>query len=425
MKKAINKLAKFWTGVIVLFPAYLGKSQTLSVDSILHIVEVSNPEFKVYDARINAYNEYAKGAKALEPPKVGAGFFMTPYNVSMWKNDATNNTSGMGLFVISGQQMITNAKKLNANANYMQSMAAVDSSMKKSMRNEIFMMVKMNYYDWVIKKKKWLVLNESESLISYLIKSTELKYTYGMDKLNAYYKAKALLAELQTLKLLIEQETRQKMSFLNTLMNRDKTIVFDIDTSYSIKNYEAGAVDSSYIAQKRSDFSVLTKQMNLLRAKQKFESSKKYPDYGVNFDHMIPFGTSPQQFSLTFMVSIPIAPWSSKMYSANVKGLEFEIYSLREKQSAFINQVSGNLNDLKIQMRSKKQQLKLTNEVLVPSMKKNYETELLAYEQNTEMLFMVLDAWQNLKLANLTYLDQLMELLTLQVQYEKETEVIK
>lgn len=51
-------------------------------------------------------------------------------------------------------------------------------------------------------------------------------------------------------------------------------------------------------------------------------------------------------------------------------------------------------------------------------MKKNYELSLLAYEQNTEELFMVLDAWQNYKLIQLSYYDQLMELLALQIEYE-------
>ena len=47
----------------------------------------------------------------------------------------------------------------------------------------------------------------------------------------------------------------------------------------------------------------------------------------------------------------------------------------------------------------------------------------LAYEQNTEELFMVLDAWQNLKLMQLNYVDQLMELAELQIQYENQLEI--
>ena len=101
------------------------------------------------------------------------------------------------------------------------------------MRNEMFAMVKMNYYDGMIMKKKLNIIKESEELMNYLIKSTELKYTYGLDKLNAYYKAKAMLGDVQTMKLMFEQELQQKIILLNTLMNRNKNEYFEIDTSYS------------------------------------------------------------------------------------------------------------------------------------------------------------------------------------------------
>jgi hypothetical protein len=56
-------------------------------------------------------------------------------------------------------------------------------------------------------------------------------------------------------------------------------------------------------------------------------------------------------------------------------------------------------------------------------LQKNFKTTLLAYEQNTEELFMVLDAWQTLKMAQLEYFNQVQELLLKQVEYEKENEI--
>ena len=138
-------------------------------------------------AKINAYNTYATGAKSLDAPQVGAGFFMTPYNPQMWKADPSMNTNGMGSFMISAQQMIMNPKKLNANSDYMKSMSGVETQMKGSMRNELYSMAKMSYYGWVVLKRKTTVLKESEGILKYLIESTELRYKYGMDKLNAYY----------------------------------------------------------------------------------------------------------------------------------------------------------------------------------------------------------------------------------------------
>ncbi|MFZ5552850.1 MAG: TolC family protein [Bacteroidota bacterium] len=398
-------------------------AQRLSLDSILHTVASENPVFDAWEARINAWNELAKGARALDPPQAGAGFFMTPYNPSMWKSDEAAGNPGMGSFMVSGQQMFINKKKRDANADYMNNMSSVDSAMKEDMKNEMLAMAKMNYYELLILHKKLLILNESEQLIEYLIKATELKYTYGMEKLNAYYKAKAMLGEIQAMKVMVLQETGQKKIQLNTLMNRKKDQPVETDTLFEIKNYEKTTTDSSLIASSRSGYKAISSEIRLLGSKQKYQSSQKYPDYGIRYDHMFPFGTQPQQFSLMFMISFPFASWSKSMYTANVASLNYEITEKKEIQRQYINEVSGKIEFIKVQIAGKKKQIELTEEIILPSMKKNYETELLAYEQNTEMLFMVLDAWQNLKTTQLTYLDQLMQLLLLQVEYEKELEI--
>ncbi|HLG40978.1 MAG TPA: TolC family protein, partial [Chitinophagaceae bacterium] len=295
--------------------------------------------------------------------------------------------------------------------------------MKNSMRNQMFSMAKMEYYEWLVLKKKLLILTESESLMNYLLKSTELRYNYGMDKLGSYYKAKGMLGDIQIMKLMAELEIKQKMIALNTLMNRDKEMIFDIDTTYSVRDYENVSIDTSDIVLARSDYKIINQNIYLLRTKQQYEKTKLLPDFGIKYDHMLAFGTQPQQFSVMAMVTIPIAPWSSKMYKSNLRGLGFEIEALKSQQQAYLNTISGSIQNLKAQLKSKKQQVELYEKTIIPSMKKNYETALLAYEQNTEELFMVLDAWQNLKLVQLGYLNQLQELLMLQVDYEKQMEI--
>lgn len=424
MMKKSNNILK---GIIILAIGLLNVpkmfSQVMTLERVLNEIEKNQPELKKYDAKINAYNTYATGAKSLDAPQVGAGFFMTPYNPQMWKADPSMNTNGMGSFMISAQQMIMNPKKLNANSDYMKSMSGVEAQMKGSMRNELYSMAKMSYYGWVVLKRKTIVLKESEGILKYLIESTELRYKYGMDKLNAYYKAKRMLGDIQTMIVMTNQEISQKMIELNTLMNRDKNITFDIDTVLKNNDYEKSIIDSTVIINSRSDFKVLKQNENLLRAKQSFENSKRLPDFGLKYDHMLAFGKQPQQFSLMAMVSIPIAPWSSKMYKSTVSGLNYEIESIKLEQQGFVNNVSGAIENIKVKIKNKKQQIELSEKVVIPSMKKNYETALLAYEQNTEELFMVLDAWQNLKLMQLNYLDQLMELAELQVQYENQLEI--
>lgn len=417
IKKMIGSVA-----MILLFGLQT-KAQVLTVDSIFNRIENYKPELKVYDNLINAYDTYANGAKSIDPPLFGTGFFMTPYNTQMWKADATTNYNGMGSVMLTAQQMFRNPRKLKLNYDYMKNVSKVERENKNFTKNELFFMAKMQYYEWLILKKKLKVLLESEELLKYLIELTELRYTYGLDKLNSYYKATGMLGDVQLMKIISEQEIGQNMIELNTLMNRNKQIVFDIDTNYTIKDYEAMTIDTGMIPGIRSDYKALDQSINVLHSRQLYEKSNLLPDFGVRYDHMFTFGTQPQLFSFMGMITFPIAPWSSKVYKSNVSGLNFEMNALKNQQSDLVNQVIGNIENLKIQIKSKKQQVKLYEETIIPSMRKNYETSMLAYEQNTEELFIVLDAWENLKVVQQSYLDQLMELIMLQIEFEKQLEI--
>lgn len=409
--------------LLALLLKHTAVSQTLTLDSVLKIIVKQQPELKVYDAQIKAYETYASGARSLDPPQIGAGLFMTPYNPMMWKADPMTGNPGMGSFMLSAQQMFMNPKKLNANASYMNSMAKVEREMKAAMQNDLFSMAKMNYYEWQVLKKKLKVLTESEELLSYLVKSTEIRYSYGMDKLNGYYKAKAMQGDIQNMKLMTELEIKQMRINLNTLMNRNPDIPFDIDTTLSVKNYEMSSVDTTQISSQRSDYKMYSQNINLLKSKQLYERSKRLPDFGIKYDHMLAFGTQPQQFSLMAMLTVPIVPWSSKMYKSSVAGLNYEMEVYKNRQQVILNQTAGELQKIQEELRNKKVQLALFERTILSSMKKNYETSLLAYEQNTEELFMVLDAWVNLKTTQLGYLDLVKDLLLLQVKYEKQLEI--
>ena len=88
-----------------------------------------------------------------------------------------------------------------------------------------------------------------------------------------------------------------------------------------------------------------------------------------------------------------------------------------------INQASGEANGLLSSLNSKKKQLQLFEENIIPALRRNYQTMQLAYEQNTGELFELFDAWQTLNMTQLDYLDQLQELLNMQAEMDKILEI--
>lgn len=399
-------------------------AQTMPLDSVLATIERTHPELRMYDAQVKAYETYATGARALDPPRFGAGFFMTPYNSSLWKASDMGGMAdpGMGSFMLSAEQMFTNGRKRNANAAYMEGMAKVEAEMRNATRNELFAMARRAYYEWIVMEKERKVLTQSEALLDHLVRSAEIRYTYGMDKLNAYYKAKAMLGDVQSMRLVNALDIDRMRIMLNTYMVRDQGTPLGVDTAFTPARPQAVVADSSAVVERRSDLHAIDRNIELLRAKQDVQRSVLRPEFGLKYDHMIAFGTQPQQFSLMGMVSLPIAPWSRKMADANIEGLGPEMLALRESRTALINATLGELTRLQAEMVSKQQQLDLYDRMIIPSMQSNYQTALLAYEQNTEELFMVLDAWINLRTAQLAQLDLLKDLYLLYASYDEQME---
>jgi len=406
------KLLKYIFFIVIGLPPTMLYSQVLTLDSITNTIKKSHPDLQMYDLQMKALNSYAAGAKSWDAPQIGTGLYMTPYNLA----------PNMGSWMFTIQQMIPNPAKLKANQNYMQSMSSVEQQTKNYEENQLLSQAKMNYFEWLVLKQKQLILKNNEDLLAFIIKVSEARYAYEKEKLNSIYKAKAALAELNNMQLMIENDILQKRISLNTLMNRDKNQLFEIDTNFIIQNYENELVDTTTLSHQRSDIKQFNQSIQVSLLKQKFEESKRKPDFGIRYDHATAFGSQPNQFSVMGMISIPIVPWSAKMFKANIKGLIFEVQAIEKQRESALNEANGMIQSLQQQIKSKKKQVKLYQDNIISALNNNYKTTLLAYEQNTEELFMVLDAWQSLQMAQLEYMNQLKDLLLLQVEFENKIE---
>ncbi|HEU5052087.1 MAG TPA: TolC family protein [Hanamia sp.] len=401
--------------VSCLFTVNAYGQQKMTLEDIFSIIQKNHPEMKMYDAQIRSLNEAAKGAKSWSPPEFGAGLWMTPYNFNRAKASAIDK--GRGSFMISVSQMFPNRKEQNANAEYLQALSSVNKENKKVSLNELFAEAKKNYYDWLVIKKKQTVLNDNEKLLNFIIQSTELRYKNNLGKLNSYYKAKAEIGKIENQREALNNQVEQKKIQLNTLMTQDKNEDFEIDTNFTIKNYTS--TDTNYLIGARSDIKAVEQELKVNQLQLNLEKAKQLPQFGVQYSHMFSFGQNPWIYTLMATVKIPLAPWSAGSYKARIESLKWKEQSFEAQKQVIINEASGQAESLLSSINSKKKQLQLFEENIIPALKKNYQVMQLAYEQNTGELFELFDAWQTLNMTQLDYLDQLQQLLDLQVQMDK------
>src|SRR5678815_5683248 len=182
------------------------KAQVMTLDQVVDSVASSHPVIKMYDNEIRAMDEAAKGARAWMPTQLGTGFFMTPYNTSMWKKEG--NEPGMGSLMISGEQMFPNRKKLDADEAYMVAMSSGEKERKNATLNELVAEAKQNYYEWVLLVRRLKVLRENEKILDFMIRNAEIRYRNNMEKISAYYKAKAAMGQLKNMQLMYDADIR-------------------------------------------------------------------------------------------------------------------------------------------------------------------------------------------------------------------------
>ena len=119
------------------------------------------------------------------------------------------------------------------------------------------------------------------------------------------------------------------------------------------------------------------------------------------------------------MMKIPLASWSSKMGKANMESLLWKATALESKKVMLVNEYSGMAYGMRNELELKKKQLRLYEENIIPALRNNYKSMQLGYEQNTEELFMLFDAWESLYMTQLEYTDLLNQALKMQVDIER------
>lgn len=404
------------TGVLtLLFTATF--AQQMSLPAVMDSIAANHPVVKMYNAEIRSMDAAAKGARSWMAPTVGAGFFMTPYNAKLWQRDG--DMLGMGSVAVSVEQMFPNKQKLDANENLMKAMSSVEKEKLFAALNENFQDAKKLYYSSIVLDKKLKVVKENEKMLDFMIRNAEIRYKNGLSKISAYYKAKAALGSSKNMQLMYENDLRVNRIRLNALMGRDALAPLEIEPEYNLNDYSLETFGQDLFYQNRSDLRGIDREINIAKLKQDLEKQNLKPEFGVKFENMFGFGGQPMQFSLMLMAKLPFVSWASGMNKANIESLKLKEEALQAQKEMMVNEYSGMAYGMRNELDLNKNQLKLYEDTIIPALKNNYKSMQLGYEQNTEELFMLYDAWEQLNMTQLEYFEILTKALQTQTEIDR------
>lgn len=404
------------TGVLTLLYT-TSYAQRMPLTAVMDSIAANNPVVKMYNAEVRSMDAAAKGARSWMPPTVGAGLFMTPYNPKLWQRDG--DMLGMGSVAVSVEQMFPNTRKLDANENLMKAMSSVEKEKLYAALNENFQDAKKLYYSSIVLDKKLKVVKENEKMLDFMIRNAEIRYKNGLSKISAYYKAKAALGSSTNMQLMYENDLRVNRIRLNALMGRDPLAPLEIEPEYNLNDYSLETFGQDLFYQNRSDLRGIDREINIAKLKQDLEKQNLKPEFGVKFENMFGFGGQPMQFSLMLMAKLPFVSWASGMNKANIESLKLKEEALQAQKEMMVNEYSGMAYGMRNELDLNKNQLKLYEDTIIPALKNNYKSMQLGYEQNTEELFMLYDAWEQLNMTQLEYFEILTKALQTQTEIDR------
>ena len=394
-------------------------STYISLEKLLQEVEANYPSIIQYQYNIQALQAKTEGVKSWMPPTFSTGLMRFPYNMMMLKekNDPMNQAG----ITFSIEQMIPNQSKLKAKKNYLNSLSEIEIRKSDWTKNELRREAKILYYNRFVNERKQIIITESEEILNLLLTTAEAKFSGNQSQLQTIFKAKAKLAELKNMQYMLLGIIAESNIGLNILMVQDVNSTFEIDTLIEPKNYSYTSNDTSNISN-RSDITAMSKYIQSMQLEQKAMKIGNRPDFGMRGEHMQMFGM-PNQWSVMGMMTIPIVPWSSKMYSSEAKSIGFQILAMEQEKQSMQLMAKRMLAEKLIMLNYESGQYANYKNEIIPAFENNLQANLLGYKQNTGDFFVLLDAWEMLLMKKTELYDKLLNILKLEAEYEYEKEI--
>ncbi|HWW42160.1 TolC family protein, partial [Pedobacter sp.] len=388
----------------------------VKLDTILNRIEKNNLLLQTYALKAESYKYKAKAGTAWMAPMVGVGTFMTPYPGQVVMDDRDK-----GSVMLQLEQDIPNPAKQNAQKRYIESKGDVDMAGRAIAMNTFKAQAKSLYYTWIVASQRIQILQENDKIMQMMKKIEQIRYPYNQSQLSGVYKASAKIEENQNMIRMQRGDIAKAKAWLNSLMNLPGNQELEIDTNYTPKFIPESALDTTLLARQRKDILQMEQNIRSMKLGVGAMKAQAKPDFKLRFDHMSPLsGMMPKAYSVMGMISIPIAPWSSRMYKSEVKAMNYEIQAMEKERSGMLQESQGMLYGMQYEIQSMEKRIAAMEDKIVPALKKTMDADFANYQENKLQITAVMGSWEALTMMQNNVLDEKMKLYQMIIDYEKE-----
>jgi len=413
----MDKLLKI-AGFFFLLPVigFAQQKEVMSLAEIIQKIDSSNILLQSYSLKAEGYKYSADAATAWMPPMVGIGTFMTPYPLQKVMDDRDK-----GSLMLRLEQEIPNRSKLQARKAYIQSQGNIENATRDITLNDFKAQAKRQYFTWLVALQKLKVIERNERILMAMKKIEEVRYPYNQSQLSTVYRAEAEVQKNRNMLLMPDGDIAKAKAYLNALMNRPGNQDFIIDSTYEPGFIAAPFYDTATLSTQRKDVLRMNESIRSMQLNIEAMKLERKPTFKIQFDHMSPLsGMMPQAYSVMGMMSIPIVPWSKKMYTSEIKAMQYNISAMQKERGAMLQETQGMLYGMQAQIQTMQKRIRSIEEKVIPALEKTFDASYLTYQENKLSLNVLIQNWEALNMMQLDLLDEKSNLYQMIVDYEKE-----
>ena len=391
-------------------------SLSLSLEDILTRIEMQNVALESYELKVESYKYKSEAASSWMAPMVGAGTYMTPYP----GQDPMEDDKGSLMFQV--EQDIPNFSKQKANQKAIISLGDIEYANRDLKMNDLKAQAKSLFFGWLIALDRIQVLRENEKIMQTMREVEEIRYKYNQSQLGSIFNIDAKIEENQNMILMQEGEIAKSRAWLNSLMNQRGDVLFSIDTSEKLVFVPQVILDTATLANQRADIVKMEREIASMKLGVEVMKKESRPGLKIRFDHMSPLGAGmmPNSYSIMGMISIPIAPWSSKMYKNEISAMNLEVDAMQKERQGKLLESQGVVYGMQYEILNTQKRLENLELKIIPSLKRALDANFQSYQENKIQLPVIIDNWEAWNMMQNNLLDEKLMFYQLIIDYEKE-----
>jgi len=392
--------------LIILFSWYNTNAQT--VDSLVNEAIFNNPQLKAYTLKVKSAEYKSESVGYFPPPTIGLEFSQVPFKEP---NPVINAISQNLIFT----QMFMLGGKLGAMYNAEKQNISIAQNEFLEIKLKIITGVREQYYKLWMNEHHIDLREDVRAILQDLLNSVENSYKVNRSRYSDLLLLKSEIASNETEIINLSNELIAETYKMNLLLGRDmsdSSLIVQHNWNIDSLNFNENEL-INHLLEHNPSLAKMSNMIKMNELEQNANNKELIPDLMLQgmvmrmprgmilttkTDPMMrmEIGDTEYMYSIMASVTLPFMPWSSGKISNKNEELVTGLNSLSFERKNMEREMISNLRSLLKRIESRKSQVRLYENNILPLYKQTLDAQLNEFKNNQLPVSAVLETFRTL-----------------------------